>query len=230
MAGITQEQFEQLRNAYYQGNDIQYIPFEDFDIGKRLKGEDGKRFKIHIAPDVESLFKNEDIKKSAIRFADLFLANALDGYRRPIHHGVELAKDKTSKKSIQQKRVRQLSDTTVKKVINLLIKRQLINKEEAYKVRIPKEHGPERDKILAKHGIENKPYIDEWQTIRTTAWVATDKLQKLMTGVETSKRCSRCSDIKDLSMFPEKESVCKECRAKDKRILRAKKKAEANQK
>lgn len=229
MAGITQEQFDQLRNSYYKGNEIQYIPFEDFDIGKRLNGQDKKRFKNHIAPDVESLF-TEEIKNSATRFADLFLANVLDGYRRPIHHGVELARDKTSKKSIQQKRVRKLSDTTVKKVINLLIKRQLIKKEDAYKVRIPKEHGPVRDAILAKHGIDNKPYVNEWQLIRSTAWVATEKLQKLMTEAETSKRCKRCGDIKELSMFPPKESVCKECKAEAKRILRAKKKTETNQK
>lgn len=230
MTRYTPELYEQLRNAYYKGNDIQYIPFEDFDIKRRLKGEDKKRFKDHIAPNVESLFKNEDIKRSGIRFADLFLTNVLDGYRRPIHHGVELARDKTSKKSIQQKKVRQLSDTTVKAVIDHFIDLKLIKKEKDLQILIPKEHGSVRDAILAKHNIENKPYLPEKYTIRSTVWVATEKLQKLMADVETSKRCKRCDDIKELSMFPPKESVCKECKADAKRILRAKKKTETNQK
>lgn len=230
MEKYTPEIYEQIRNEYYKGNDIQYISFEDFDIGKRLKGEDKKRFKNDIAPDVEFLFKNDDIKRSGIRFADLFLANVLDGYRRPIHHGVELARDKNSKKSIQQKKVKLLSDTTVRAVIKYLVDQNWIIKENAIKIFIPKEHGPSREAILAKHGIENKPYLPEMYTIRSTVWVAGEKLEKLMNGIETSKRCNRCGDIKELSKFPPKESVCKECKAEAKRILRAKKKAEASQK
>lgn len=184
----------------------EYIDFNDINIHYKLKGNDKKKCKKYIFPEIEKLFKNKKTKSCSIRFANILIAHLLKAYRMHADAlGIEIALDATSNKSIQQKGTRGLTDTTVRKVINYLLQKGYIIKINAHVEKV----------------------ADEWLYKRSTLFKATDKLYKLITAEETTKICNACKEEKDVTNFTRQrngyEATCKSCRAIARKIARANK-------
>ena len=192
-------------------------PFVDFDIKLKLKGFDLKQCKKEIFPEIEGLFCIERTQKAGVRFANVLIANMLDAYRKDLNNpsGAELAQSKESFKSIQFMGMRKISEYTVGAVMGWLCENGYAQKVRAYKK-------------CTLTIVDGEIKEERWRQERSTLFVATPKLMKLVSAstLGNSKICKGCGEDKNLSEYSKQrngyEAQCKSCRAKAKKVSRAK--------
>lgn len=196
-------------------------PYIQFDIKGKLTTAVRKRLNNTLLTKICRLFRQKPTKESALRFADVFIANLLRAYRLDCDDpsGVELATRRESAESIQSLGMRKISDDVVEKVIGLLVAGEFIKKRKAKKKRAVKV-GARGVTILDAKG---KPELI-WVQTRSTVFVAKEKLIKILNGDLDSKICRRCGIEKPIGEFGKQrdgwESECKVCRADRKKTAR----------
>ncbi len=203
---FTKPMFNELKKGYRDPAQIPYIKHSDIDIQKRLKGKVGKRFRQHLKPDIEKIWKHKTSIPSSIRFSEILISHFVDGYNLNQNdpHGLELALDEKATHSIQAKGTVGITDGQVKRVVNWLEEQEYIKFYKAFQ----------------EHDLDK----DTWTHHRSTVLVATEKLYTLLFEDPQVKTCTGCNKEQALKDFSKQhngyEPKCKTCRAKAKRESR----------